>query len=107
MSRLAVDLARALDPVALAEGMGMVPDPWQADVLRSDASRLLLNCSRQSGKTITVAVRLYMSPSTSPGALILLLSPSQRQSGELFRGCWPPTGRLAARCRPTPSPRPP
>lgn len=27
MSRLALDLARALDPVALAAGVGMVPDP--------------------------------------------------------------------------------
>lgn len=85
MSRLAVDLARALDPVQLAAGIGMVPDPWQADVLRSDHPRLLLNCSRQSGKSTVCAVKAVHVAVYQPGALVLLLSPSQRQSGELFR----------------------
>lgn len=52
MSRLAVDLARGLDPVALCrDGIGMTPDKWQADVMRSDHPRILLNCCRQSGKS--------------------------------------------------------
>ena len=85
MSRLAVDLARALDPAALAEGVGMVPDVWQAEVLRTDAPRVLLNCSRQSGKSITCATKAVHVGLYEPGSLILLLSPSQRQSGELFR----------------------
>ena len=46
---IAADLARALDPVLLAEEAGIVPDPWQAHVLRSTSARVLLNCSRQSG----------------------------------------------------------
>ena len=28
------DMARALDPTVLAGGVGMDPDPWQAEVLR-------------------------------------------------------------------------
>ncbi len=84
---IASDLARALDPVLLAEQVGIVPDPWQADVLRSTASRLLLNCSRQSGKsTITSVVALHTALYTT-GSLVLLLSPSLRQSGELFKKC--------------------
>ncbi len=84
---LAADLARALDPVLLAEQAGITPDPWQAEVLRSAASRLLLNCSRQSGKsTITSVLALHTALYTA-GSLVLLLSPSLRQSGELFKKC--------------------
>jgi len=32
VTALARDLARALDPVALAVDVGMCPDPWQRDV---------------------------------------------------------------------------
>lgn len=85
MSRLAVDLARALDPVQLARGVGMVPDAWQAEVLRTDAPRVLLNCCRQSGKSSTCATKAVHVAVYEPGALILLLSPSQRQSAELFK----------------------
>jgi hypothetical protein len=85
MSPLAVDLARALDPAALAEGVGMVPDVWQAEVLRTDAPRVLLNTSRQSGKSTTSATKAMHVATYEPGSLILLLSPSMRQSGELFR----------------------
>lgn len=84
-SSLAKDLARALDPVALADAVGMAPDAWQRDVLRTDHPRVLLNCSRQSGKSTTCAVKAVHVAVYEPGSLILLLSPSQRQSGELFR----------------------
>jgi len=77
----------ALDPVQMARAAGIEPDPWQCDLLRSQAQRILLNCSRQSGKS-TVAAALAMHTAIyEPGAPILLLSPSQRQSQELFRKC--------------------
>ena len=64
---------------------GQAPDPWQQQVLRTEAKRLLLLCSRQSGKsTVTAALSLHQAVYT-PGSLILLLSPSLRQSQELFR----------------------
>jgi len=45
----------------------------------------LLNCSRQSGKsTVTALIALHCAI-YEPGALVLLVSPSLRQSGELFR----------------------
>jgi hypothetical protein len=67
------------------EQAGMMPDPWQQDFLRSESKQLLLLCCRQAGKSQTTAVlalhqALYRSP-----ALVLLLSPSLRQSQELFR----------------------
>src|SRR5262245_4516777 len=55
-SCIAGDLATALDPVRLADRYGLDADPWQCDVLRSGAQRMLLNASRQSGKSTTVAL---------------------------------------------------
>jgi hypothetical protein len=73
--------------VALAEAAGLELDPWQADVLTSTSPRLLLNCCRQSGKSTVTAVLALWTALTEPGSLTLLLSPSQRQSQELFRRC--------------------
>lgn len=84
---LARDLATALDPVRLAEQAGIPPDSWQADVLRSMAPRLLLNCSRQSGKSTTTAALAVHTALYQPDSLVLLLSRAQRQSSELFKKC--------------------
>jgi len=79
------DLAMALDPVLLFRATGMDPDPWQAGLLRSTAKRILLLCSRQAGKsTVTACLALHEALYRS-GSLVLLLSPSLRQSSELFR----------------------
>lgn len=82
---MGADLARALDPVLFARDCGIEPDPWQADLLLDQPRRALLLCSRQSGKTTVTGLdalhtALYQAP-----ALVLLISPSQRQSAELFR----------------------
>jgi len=82
---IAADLARALDPVLLAEQVGIVPDPWQADVLRSSAPRMLLTASRQAGKSTITSVLAMHTALYTPGSLTLLLSPSLRQSGEIFK----------------------
>jgi hypothetical protein len=85
MATLADDLRKGLDPVIFARSLGLDPDPWQADVLRSDAKRLLLLCSRQAGKSTVTALLALHTALYQPGALVLLLSPSLRQSSELFR----------------------
>jgi hypothetical protein len=82
---LAVDLACALDPAQLMAASGLSPDPWQCAVLRSAASRTLLNCCRQSGKSSVCACLALHQALYEPGSLILLLSPSLRQSQELFK----------------------
>lgn len=53
---IATDISMALDPVFLARAAGLEPDEWQKRVLRSEAPRLLLNCSRQSGKSTIASV---------------------------------------------------
>jgi hypothetical protein len=37
------------------ESLGLQPDPWQLKVLEEPQPRLLLNCSRQAGKSTVVA----------------------------------------------------
>jgi hypothetical protein len=73
------------DAATLMRQAGMEPDPWQAALLRSPAPRLLLLCCRQSGKSTTTASLALHTALYQPGALVLLLSPSLRQSQELFR----------------------
>ncbi|MDO4356534.1 MAG: terminase family protein [Clostridia bacterium] len=79
------DLLIGLDPVAFSRHIGIVPDPWQAEVLRYEGKRLLLNCCRQSGKSTTSATKALHTALYRPKSLILLVSPSLRQSQELFR----------------------
>jgi hypothetical protein len=85
-ANLVLSRQRCLLPDALAvmhAGVG-VADPWQAELLQSKASRILMLCSRQSGKS-TLAACLALSEALQQVSLVLLLSPSLRQSQELFR----------------------
>lgn len=92
---MAMDLSRALDPTLFARDCGITPDPWQQDLLLKRPARSLLCCSRQSGKsTVTALMALWTACYESP-ALILLLSPSQRQSAELFKTVMGFHGRVA------------
>jgi hypothetical protein len=73
------------DAVLMAQRAGIVPDDWQSNLLRSDARQMILNCSRQSGKSTISAVLAVHEAIYAPGSLTLLLAPSLRQSQELFR----------------------
>jgi hypothetical protein len=82
---LAHDFARGLDPALMMADADLAPDGWQLDVLRSTHRRQMLCCSRQSGKsTVSACVALHQALYV-PDSLVLLLSPSLRQSSELFR----------------------
>jgi hypothetical protein len=95
MIEMGRDIARMLDPVLLALDCGITPDAWQARLLRELPRRALLLCSRQSGKsTVTALIALWVAIFEAP-ALILLVSPSQRQSAELFRTVMQFHGKLA------------
>ncbi len=84
MPSLAGDLRLALDRVGFAASLGLDPDPWQERLLRSTSPRVLLNCSRQSGKSTMSGVIALHRALYSPGSLVLCLAPSERQSKELF-----------------------
>jgi hypothetical protein len=81
---MARDMARCFDPVLLAEDCGVTPDPWQADLLRTASRRVLMLCSRQSGKTETAVLKVIWQALYDPG-LCEIVSPSQRQSSEVFK----------------------
>lgn len=88
MSRLAAvaaDWLPSLDAAELFRRAGMEPDPWQTQLLRSTSKRILLNCTRQGGKSTATAARGLWEALYHPGALVLLVSVSQRQSAELLR----------------------
>ncbi len=84
MVSLAEDLRLALDHVAFAEKLGIAPDAWQENLLRSTSDRVLLNCSRQSGKSTVSALIALHRALYHPGSLVLCLAPALRQSQELF-----------------------
>jgi hypothetical protein len=84
MVELRDDLRLALDRVSFAQKLGIVPDEWQAELLRSTSDRVLLNCCRQSGKSTISGVIALHRALYYPGSLILCLAPAQRQSQELF-----------------------
>ena len=72
------------DPIAWAERIAeLTLDPWQRDVLLSAAPRLLLNATRQSGKRTVAALKAAWT--VLQGGLAVVVSPSLRQSGFLFR----------------------
>lgn len=78
-----------VEPITRVElfraGIGHDPDEWQERVLESTSRKLLMLCSRQSGKSTVSGALAAHEAASRPGALVLMVSPSQRQSSELFR----------------------
>lgn len=85
LARALVDPPPVPDPVELFRATGQEPDTWQVQALRSTAPRLAFNASRQAGKTGVAATIACHTALAEPGALVLILSPGLRQSGEAFR----------------------
>ncbi len=53
---------------ALMIAAGLTPDPWQASLMAAHPDRALLLCSRQAGKSMTVAAMALEQSLTEPGA---------------------------------------
>lgn len=76
----------APDPATFArERLGFEPDERQAAVLRSTAKRGILNCSRQWGKSTVAAAKAVHRAHTRAKSLVLVASPSERQSAAFLR----------------------
>ena len=83
---IAHDLAFSLSASLWAEEMiKFTSDPWQAGLLDNAWKRTLLLCSRQSGKSTTTAALVLHTALYKAPADILLVSPGERQSGEILR----------------------
>ena len=79
------DLHMAMDAAYFSQKAYLLPDDWQADLLRSQAKQILLNCSRQSGKSTTISTLALHTAIYRPKSMIVLLAPGLRQSTELHR----------------------
>ncbi len=67
------------------EKLGIAPDALQAEVLRTQTKRGILNCSRQWGKSTITAAKAMHQAYLQAQSLTLVVSPSARQSGEFLR----------------------
>jgi hypothetical protein len=67
------------------ERLRFTPDERQSAVLDSTAKRGILNCTRQWGKSTLLAAKAVHRGWSKPGSLILVASPSVRQSAEFLR----------------------
>jgi hypothetical protein len=65
-----LDIARALDPASIAADVGLTLDPWQTELMRSTAPRVLLLCARQTGKSTTCALIAISTAIMTAGAAI-------------------------------------
>jgi hypothetical protein len=90
---LSQEIRKGVDRVAFAESIGIIPDAWQAQLLRSTSDRVILNCCRQSGKSTMSAVIALHRAIYDEGSLSLILAPAERQAKEtlvkllsLYRG---------------------
>jgi hypothetical protein len=80
------DLLNAVDPVGWTRRtLGFDPDEHQRTILASTHKRILLNCSRQWGKSTVTAAKAAHRALEFPEKLIIAMSPSARQTGELMR----------------------
>ena len=79
--------------------LGFEPDEVQSRVLASTARRGMLNCTRQWGKSTTVAAKAVHEAYTKPGSTVVVVSPTGRQSGEFVRKAAHFLGKLGERAR--------
>src|SRR5688500_13324318 len=77
--------AATMTRLEMAGRLGLDLDAWQRDALQSEARQLLLNVTRQGGKSTVAALLGLHEVLSRPNALVLAVSPGERQSKLLFR----------------------
>ncbi len=87
----AVDFAR--------ERLGFQADELQARLLRSGAKRGILNCTRQWGKSTVTAIAAVYRASFREESLVVVASPTERQSGEFLKKAAGLLGKMGVRPR--------
>ena len=82
---LAREAAMGFNAVRFALKLGFKPDPHQTKLLLCDSTSVILNCSRQWGKSTICALKALHTLVTEEEALAVVVSPSDRQSREFVR----------------------
>jgi hypothetical protein len=67
------------------EKLRFTPDAAQERVLTTASRRVVMNCTRQWGKSTVTAAKAVHQAHTVAGSLTLVVSPSSRQTGEFLR----------------------
>ena len=65
------------------EALGFHPDPVQTRILEVGHTRGILNCARQWGKSTVMAIKAFHRAYFIAKSQVLVVSPTERQSGEL------------------------
>ena len=78
--------------------LGFDPNPQQELTLRG-GRRGIVNCTQQWGKSTVAAAKAVHRAYCRPDSLILVLAPSERQSGELMRKAEEFVSRLGIKVR--------
>jgi hypothetical protein len=79
--------------------LGLAADGPQAQVLRAGSRRVILNCCRQWGKSTVTAAKAVEQAFRTAGSLVVVVSPTERQSGEFLRKAAVFVARLSIRPR--------
>jgi len=82
---LALHAAGAIDPIVIAERLGLEADPYQVEILLDPHPRELINVHRQGGKSSTCAICACSTAVYQRRSLTLIVAPAMRQSQELFK----------------------
>jgi hypothetical protein len=82
---LELELRLRIDPAELMRCVGLDPDPWQSEVMRSTSRRVLLLASRQIGKSTVCSLMALWTAYFCEQSLTLLVAPVERQAELLFR----------------------
>jgi hypothetical protein len=94
------DSEYALNAVLFArERLGFEPDEQQAAVLDIGIRRGMLNCSRQWGKSTVTAIKALHHAYFQANSNVLVVCPTERQSGEFLEKVKDFTGQLGIRPR--------
>ena len=80
----------------LGGDLGIALDDWQARALSTDARDVLLLASRQAGKSTVAAIMALHQAAYAPSSLMLIVSPTERQSNLLLRTVRKQVARLRA-----------
>ena len=86
-------------PSMVEARLGFRPDAAQSRVLESTTKRGILNCTRQWGKSTVCAAKAALRAWNEAGSLVLVASPTERQSAEFMRKVSDFVRRLGVRPR--------
>lgn len=88
------------DVVAFArETLKFDPDPVQEELLQTESKRVILNCTRQWGKSTVTSIKAVHQALMHAGSLTLIVSPSVRQSAEFLMKCEERLRRAQVKCK--------